>query len=202
MQATDKAGNLAVEDGLSHAAMSGQNPIWNVGTRLALVDLEHLHLDVHAGASGSLGWARTTTDEATAHALDSTAEIGWYLARNLDVRHRWRMIDAGLTLAAPIPVSGAFRLTPEVTLGYARMDGVATYVMSDEMRGLLGYANVDPSTLQTRFAMRKDTPIAHLGLRGDIDRRFSFDLAALRTPGGTYWMAASATIRFDGLWKT
>lgn len=176
------------------------------GARLSLVDAKYFHLEAFGEWAGSFGWNPARANTVVAHALELDIDVTSLVQQHAQLRYRWNMENAGLTIGFPLRPNTVSnnRLTPFLSLGYTWFNADVQLKLDDGISKDLTNLGVDVAKVTKPWSLRKSSPTGMIGARLDLNDSFSLEAEAIfmKTDYTTvYWFSGEATYRFDWPWK-
>lgn len=179
---------------------------WGVGARMSIYDHPHFHLETFVEYTGTFGWNPANAKTVVAHALELDIDVTNLVREHADLRYRWGMMNAGVTIAVPLRPNtiDRNRVTPFLSFGRMWFRAEVDLDLDEEVTRDLENLNVNVDAITERRTVAKSSWLAIIGARLDFNSRFSLEAGAAfwKTDYTTVgWFAGSATFRFDYPWK-
>ncbi|MEK7545948.1 MAG: hypothetical protein AAB554_02620 [Patescibacteria group bacterium] len=177
-----------------------------VGVRLSIYDHPHFHIETFAEYTGTFGWNPANAGSVVAHALELDLDVTSLVREHADLRYRWSMAHAGVTIAVPLRPNtiDRNRVTPFISFGRMRFRADIDLDLDAEVADDIERLGVNVASITERRTIEKSSWIAFLGARLDFNRNFSLEAGAAfwkNDSTAVGWFAGSATFRFDYPWK-
>lgn len=203
--ALDENGQMIprTKNGLSRADLhTGLDWSGGAGVRVSIYDGYRFHLELFAEIAGSPFFNPAYIDGLTAHVLETDLDVTRLAREHVDVKYRWWMYHAGLTIGVPFRLNylGRKLLVPYVVLGYSGFQADIRAKVDADLRDDLEAIGADVAIIEEPRTIRKRSPTISLGARYDPSKRVSLETTAMFGYTGkttVYWFTGSVIFRFD-----
>ena len=191
------------KDTLTRADLhAGKDWSAGIGLRVSIYDGPNFHLELFGEIGGSPLYSPAYIDSLSAHVLEIDLDVTAIGREHVDVRYRWWMYHAGLTLGVPIRTRRLANrpFIPYVMIGYIGFTAKIKAEVDDELRRDLEAVKAEVALIEEPRTIRKHSPTISLGARYDPSKYLTFEMNAMYGYTGSttvFWYTVSGTVRFE-----